>query len=161
LALYRRTLHPDLDGFGAVGLFFAQGPYFPLLELQARWIAAIWAGDVAPPDRDAMRRAVAEPAPVDLHHVFAAVLADELGCAPNLLARPDLTEPLVFGPLLPPRYRFDGPGAHSDAPALFAEQLAASPRAPVDPVDVASLRGFGLGDVADALERAGAPRPMT
>ena len=40
LALYRRTLHPDLPGFGVIGQFLAQGPYFPLLELQARWIVA-------------------------------------------------------------------------------------------------------------------------
>jgi hypothetical protein len=30
--------------------------------------------------------------------------------APDLRARPELTEPLLFGPLLPPRYRLDGPG---------------------------------------------------
>ena len=40
LALYQCTLHPDLPGFGFVGQFLAQGPYLPLLELQARWIVA-------------------------------------------------------------------------------------------------------------------------
>ena len=54
--------------------------------------------------------------------------------------------------MLPPRYRLDGPGAQPEAAERFAEQLAASPRAPVDPADVEALRGFGLGDVADALE---------
>jgi dimethylaniline monooxygenase (N-oxide forming) len=152
LALYERTLHPDIPGFGVVGQFFAQGPYFPLLELQARWIVALWAGDVAPPDREAMRRALTEPPPVDPHNVLAAALADELGVAPDLLARPELTEALIFGPLLPPRYRLDGPGARPDAPERFAEQLAASPRAPVDPSDVEALRRFGLGDAADALQ---------
>jgi hypothetical protein len=65
--------------------------------------------------------------------------------------RPDLTEPLLFGPLLPPRYRFDGPGARPDAVDQFRAQLAASPRAPVDPADVEALRGFGLGDAADLV----------
>ena len=151
LALYQRTLHPDLDGFGVVGQFFAQGPYFPLLELQARWIVAIWAGDVAPPDRATMRRAITEPPPVDPHNALAAALADELGVAPDLLARPELTEALLFGPMLPPRYRIDGPGARPDAVELFAEQLAASPRAPLDPADVEALRGFGLAEAADVV----------
>ena len=57
LALYQRTFHPDLSGLGVIGQFLAQGPYFPLLELQARWIAAVWSGAVALPDETVMRRA--------------------------------------------------------------------------------------------------------
>ena len=44
LALYQRTLHPDLPGFGVIGQYLAQGPYFPLLELQARWIVGVSGG---------------------------------------------------------------------------------------------------------------------
>ena len=151
-ALYQRTLHPDLPGFGVIGQFLAQGPYFPLLELQARWIVALWAGEVAAPEEAAMRRATAvPPPPLDPHNALAIALAEELGVAPDLLARPELTEPLLFGPLLPPRYRFDGPGARGDAPALFASQLAASPRSPVDPADVEALRGFGYEDAAELV----------
>ena len=78
-------------------------------------------------------------------------MASELGVAPDLLARPELTEPLLFGPMLPPRYRLDGPGARADAADRFRTQLAASPRAPVDPADVEALRGFGLGAAADRM----------
>ncbi len=39
LALHHRTIHPDLPAFGVIGQYALQGPYFPLLELQARWIA--------------------------------------------------------------------------------------------------------------------------
>ena len=152
LRLYRRALHPDLPGFGAVGLFPAQGPFFSLLELQARWLVALWAGDVAPPDAATMRRALAlPPPPLEVHNVFATAVASELGVSPDLLARPDLTEPLLFGPLLPPRYRLDGPGARAGAAGDFRAQLAASPRAPVDPADVGALRGFGLGSAADLI----------
>ena len=154
LALYLRTLHPDLPGFGAVGLFPAQGPFLPLLELQARWLVALWAGDAAPPADAMLRRALAVPAPpLELHNVFAGALAAELGVAPDLLARPELTEPLLFGPLLPPRYRLDGPGAQADAAGRFRAQLAASPRAPVDPADVEALAGFGLADAAAVVRR--------
>src|SRR4051794_35275563 len=47
LALYQRTFSPNLPGLGVIGQFLAQGPYFPLLELQARWIAAVWSGEAA------------------------------------------------------------------------------------------------------------------
>ena len=154
LALYRRTLHPDLPGFGVMGQFLAQGPYLPLLELQARWIVATWAGDVPPPGEARMRAAIAEPRPaLDAHNALATTLAAELGVEPDLLARPALTEALLFGPMLPPRYRLDGPGATADAAARFTAQLAASPRAPVAPADVAALRGFGLGAAADLVAR--------
>jgi dimethylaniline monooxygenase (N-oxide forming) len=154
LALYQRTLHPDLPGFGVIGQFLAQGPYLPLLELQARWIVATWAGDVAPPDEAHMRRTIAEPRPpLDAHNALATTLADELGVAPDLLARPELTEALLFGPLLPSRYRLNGPGASSDAAQWFTAQLAASPRVPVDPTDLEALRGFGLAHAADIVTR--------
>jgi hypothetical protein len=45
LRLHLRTMHPDLPFFGVVGQFALQGPYFPLLELQARWIVGAWSGD--------------------------------------------------------------------------------------------------------------------
>jgi hypothetical protein len=155
LALYQRTLHPDLPGFGFIGQFLAQGPYFPLLELQARWIVATWAGDVAPPDETQMRVTILEPRPpLDAHNALAMTLADELGVAPDLVARPELTEALLFGPLLPPRYRLNGPGASGNATEWFTAQLATSPRAPLDPADLAALRRFGLAPAADIVTRS-------
>jgi len=152
LSLYRRTLHPDLPGLGVVGQFPLQGPYFPILELQARWVVAVWSGEVTPPEAGRMRDAMAVPLPqLEVHNVLASTIADELGVSPDLLAHPDLAEPLLFGPLLPPRYRLDGPGAQPGAAAAFAEQLAASPRAPVDATHVEELRDFGLDAVADLL----------
>jgi dimethylaniline monooxygenase (N-oxide forming) len=150
--LYRRTLHPDLPGLGVIGQFLAQGPYFPLLELQARWIVATWTGEVALPEVATMRAAIAQgQPPLDAHNALALTLAEELGVAPNVEDWPELSEALIFGPLLPPRYRLSGPGAMDGAADLFAEQLAASPRAPVDPSDIEALPTFGLGG-------AGVPR---
>jgi dimethylaniline monooxygenase (N-oxide forming) len=144
--LYHRTLHPDLPGLGVIGQFLAQGPYFPLLELQARWIVSTWTGQVALPGRAKMRATIAEgQPPLDAHNSLALTLAEELGVAPNVDNWPELSEALIFGPLLPPRYRLSGPGAMHNAADLFAEQLAASPRAPVDPADLDALPTFGLG----------------
>lgn len=144
--LYQRTLHPDLPGLGVIGQFLAQGPYFPLLELQARWIVATWTGQVTLPDEAKMRAVIAQgQPPLDPHNSLALTLAEELGVAPNAPDWPELSEALIFGPLLPPRYRLSGPGAMPGAADLFAEQLAASPRAPVDAADLQALPTFGLG----------------
>jgi dimethylaniline monooxygenase (N-oxide forming) len=143
--LYHRTLHPDLPGLGVIGQFLAQGPYFPLLELQARWIVATWTGQVTVPDRAKMLATIAQGRPpLDAHNSLALTLAEELGVAPNAEDWPELAEALIFGPLLPPRYRLSGPGAMHSAANLFAEQLAASPRAPVDPADLEALATFSL-----------------
>jgi cation diffusion facilitator CzcD-associated flavoprotein CzcO len=159
LALYHRTFHPDLRGLGVIGQFLAQGPYFPLLELQARWIVAVWSGEVALPHEHAMRHVMAQPRPpLDAHNALALTLSEALGVSPEPSDWPALTEPLVFGPMLPPRYRLSGPGARPDAAARFVQQLAASPRAPVDPADVDALRQFGRQDAAEAI--AGAPVPV-
>jgi hypothetical protein len=149
--LYQRTLHPDLPGLGVIGQFLAQGPYFPLLELQARWIVATWTGQLSLPDEAKMRAVIAEgQPPLDAHNALALTLAEELGVEPNVEDWPELSEALIFGPLLPPRYRLSGPGAMDRAADLFTEQLAASPRAPVDPADLEALSTFG---VAGALTR--------
>jgi hypothetical protein len=152
LRLHHRTLHPDLPGLGFIGQFALLGPYFPLLELQARWIVGVWSGGIAPPDEQTMRGSIATAPPaVDSHNVLAVTLADAAGAAPDLRSRPDLAEPLLFGPMLPPRYRLDGPGSLPEAATWFSDQLAASPRAPVEPDDIAALPDLGLGDLSPGL----------
>ena len=73
----------------------------------------------------------------------ALTLSEELGVAPEPIEWDELCEPLLFGPMLPPRYRLSGPGATPDARHRCAQQLAASPRAPVDPADMDALQRFG------------------
>lgn len=142
--LYKRTLHPDLPGFGAIGQFLAQGPYFPLLELQARWIVAGWTGQVPLADPARMRAAIARgQPPIDAHNVLALTLAEELGVAPAIEAWPDLADALNFGPLLPARWRLTGPESFPAAVDLFTKQLATSPRTPVSPNDRAAMRTLG------------------
>jgi cation diffusion facilitator CzcD-associated flavoprotein CzcO len=153
--LYECTLHPDLPELGVIGQFLAQGPFLPLLELQARWIVATWTGEVARPPAAAMRAAAARRRPsLEPHNALATTLAEALGVLPDPLDWPDLLEPLLFGPLLPPRHRLSGPGAQPEAAARFAHQLAASPRAPVDPDDVARLPALGLAAAAERLQVA-------
>ena len=153
LDLFHRTFHPDLPSLGVMGQFLAQGPYFPLLELQARWIVAVWTGEVSLPGDSEMRAVIARPRPpLDAHNALALTLSEQLGAAPEPLDWPELAEPLVFGPLLPPRYRLSGPGAQPEATARFTDQLAASPRSAVDPDDLDALRTLGWPATADAIE---------
>ena len=155
LALFHRTFHPALPGLGVVGQFLAQGPYFPLLELQARWIVAVFSGEVALPDERVMRHAMAQPRPaLDAHNALALTLSEQLGVAPEPIDWPDLCEPLLFGPMLPPRYRLSGPGAKPDAAERFTRQLAASPRAAVDAADIDALRRFGWTSTVARVENA-------
>jgi uncharacterized protein YciW len=92
------------------------------------------------------------PPPIDSRNVLAVTLADAAGVAPDLRARLDLAEPLLFGPMLPARYRLDGPGARPDAAATFVDQLAASPRAAIEPDDIAALPDVGLGDLLPKID---------
>ena len=100
-----------------------------------------------------MREAVSGAVPsVVPHDVLALALEEQMGITPDLRARPELTEALLFGPLLPARHRLDGPGAMPDAAARFTEQLALSPRPPMEPTDLNALRDFGFADIAAALQ---------
>jgi hypothetical protein len=145
LRLHLRTWHPDLPGIGFIGQYATSGPYFPLLELQARWIVNVWSGAVDPPDESEMRAAVAEaPPPLDSHDALALTLSEASSTSPDIEGHSELFEALLFGPMLPPRYRLDGPGAMPNAADLLVEQMATSPRAPVEPDDLASLSLLGV-----------------
>lgn len=151
LRLQLRTLHPDLPGLGLVGQFALQGPYFPLLELQARWIVGTWSGEIPPTSDHAARAPIAvAPPPLDSHNMLAVALAEAAGMAPDLRSRPELAEALLFGPMLPSRYRLDGPGRLPDAEKRFVAELTRSPRPPVEADDLAALAALaalGLGDL--------------
>ena len=144
LRLHLRTFHPDLPGLGIIGQYATAGPYFPLLELQARWIVNLWAGAVDPPSESTMRASLLDPPPpLDSHDALALAFSEASGVAPDLDARTELLDPLLFGPMLPPRYRLDGPGSMPDATELLLNQMATSPRAPIEPDDRASARALG------------------
>ncbi|WP_374446319.1 flavin-containing monooxygenase [Stella sp.] len=57
--LYRRMLPPDRPGLAFAGLVQPIGPTIPLVEIQARWLAALFSGALRLPDAAAMRREIA------------------------------------------------------------------------------------------------------
>ncbi len=59
VALYRRMLAPDLPGLYFVGLVQPIGPTIPLVEIQARWVASVLAGQTQLPDTRTMQAEIA------------------------------------------------------------------------------------------------------
>jgi hypothetical protein len=123
-ALDAMTFDAARPGLALVGQFVVHGPALPVLELQARLVAAVWAGE---------RSVAGAPRLPDLphypHHMLAEVLAAALGALPDEEAFPGLVEALRFGPMLGERYRLGEPGMAE----RFA-RLTAGFRAPDDQV---------------------------
>jgi glycine/D-amino acid oxidase-like deaminating enzyme len=55
LALYRLVFPPAVPRLAFVGMTRVSGPVFPVAELQARWVAAVFTGRASLPPADAMR----------------------------------------------------------------------------------------------------------
>ena len=107
---------PDLPGLGVIGQFLLQGPYWPLLELQARWIMGVFSGACLP------RRAA--PARCDGDAAAAGRVPPRAGSAAGRGAgrqpRPTgwpTRGGAGFGPMLPRATGSAGPGASPDAAA--------------------------------------------
>lgn len=119
--LHDHTFHPDLPGLAFIGLFDQVGPYFPVLELQARWLAYAWAGLAPAPSGDALREGLVRcragrggPQSIPMH-VLATLFAQQAGVEPELDRHPLLRRALLFGPLSPASFRLEGPDLRADA----------------------------------------------
>jgi thioredoxin reductase len=125
------TFHPDLDGLACVGFYDIIGPAYPVIELQARWVAYTWAGIVPAPSRQALAAGLAlcqarrgGPQSVGMHDL-AILFARRAGVEPDLERHPDLERALLFGPLSPISFRLAGPDNLADAPVRAAAAAAA------------------------------------
>jgi cation diffusion facilitator CzcD-associated flavoprotein CzcO len=131
IELHRRTFHPQLPGLAFAGLWDQAGPYFPPIELQARWIAYTWSGAVPGPSQDEMTAGIAayrarrELPQKTRMNVVALQFARAAGVEPSLERWPDLAIPLLFGPLSPVSFRLEGRDALPDAPARVITEAAA------------------------------------
>jgi cation diffusion facilitator CzcD-associated flavoprotein CzcO len=123
IELHRRTFHPALPGLAFAGLWDQAGPYFPPIELQARWIAYTWSGAVPAPSEEEMMAGVAacrarRGAPQKGRmNVVSVQFARAAGVEPSIERWPQLARALLFGPLSPASFRLEGRDALPDAPA--------------------------------------------
>lgn len=131
--LHRHLFHPDLPGLAFIGHY--RGPYFPVMELQSRWVAGIISGDYPLPTTEAMMDGIAAerqmrlklPRPQFPHGDFVGLadgLAREVGVFPALPVRHPLHEHIALGPVVPPHYRLVGPHA---APDLAQRRILETP----------------------------------
>ncbi len=126
--LYQHTFHPDLPGLAFLGLFEQAGPYFSVLELQARWIAYTTSGAVPLPSREQMVEGVAAyrsrrgGPQLTMSHTNALLFARAAGVEPDVSRWPELARALLFGPLAAVSFRLEGHDAIPDAAARYVEQ---------------------------------------
>lgn len=159
LDLHKFTFHPELPGLAFVGLFELIGPYYPVLELQARWVAYTLSGSRAAASRDELeagitayraRRGGPQTMP---NHVAALLFSRAAGVEPELERWPDLARPLMFGPLTPVSFRMSGRDSLPDAPQRFAAEVrvfGCMPSNELDPMQIGQLRALAgaRGDAA-------------
>lgn len=129
--LYKFTFHPETPQMAFMGLFGLKGAYFPVLELQARWIAYAWSGVRPMPGREEMAAVLAaqrarggfrQHMPM---HAAALLFAREAGIEPDFHQWPELARALLFGPLTPMSFRLSGPDSLPDAPRRIEEDARA------------------------------------
>ncbi|MES2713510.1 MAG: FAD-dependent oxidoreductase [Pseudomonadota bacterium] len=124
--LHDHTFHPDLPGLAFIGMFDQVGPYFPVLELQARWLAYAWAGLAPSADMSQARYRTARSGPTAIPmHMLATLFARNAGVEPNPDRDPQLRRALLFGPLSPDSFRLEGPDLRTDAAGRTLRAAAA------------------------------------
>jgi dimethylaniline monooxygenase (N-oxide forming) len=128
--LYKYTFHPDLPGLAFLGLYDLIGPGFPVLELQARWIAYVWAGIRSGPAREEMEAGLAAyrarrtgPHQEPMQDM-ALRFARAAGVEPDLANWPMLARALLFGPLTAASFRLSGPDSIGGAEERIAQDAA-------------------------------------
>lgn len=138
--LFAHSFHPSFHGLAFIGHYDLIGPKLPVLELQARWVAALWAGKIAPPGAAEVRAGAAQAA-VEARlgvqpamHRLALDFGHRCGVVPDPVRWPALADALMRGPLSPTLFRLEGPDRLGQAPEQFAReaglQTARSEEAP-------------------------------
>ncbi|TDO06525.1 dimethylaniline monooxygenase (N-oxide forming) [Mycobacterium sp. BK086] len=115
--LYKCTFHPNIPRMAFVGLY--RGPFFAVLELQARWAAAVLADELTLPVEPLMRDGLEEerqirrarPRPQFPHDYIglADSIAKELDVLPNLEPSDEYHTATWNGPVIAAQYRLRGP----------------------------------------------------
>ncbi len=141
LDLFAYTFAPDVPDLALMGQFPMVGPYFPVLELQARLAALVFSDRLTLPSHPEMQAPakafhdmMSAGAPLTYHDVVTE-LARTANVEPELGDRPWLAAELVFGPIIPSHFRLSGPGAWQDPEARLLEALADIDRKPAAPAD--------------------------
>jgi dimethylaniline monooxygenase (N-oxide forming) len=129
--LHKFTFHPDWPGLAFVGLYEQTGPFFPPLELQARWITYVWSGIRQAPSREEMwagieaHRTMRTGSQKLSMHTMALLFARAAGLEPDLTQHSKLARALFFGPLTAASFRLSGPDSLPDIAARISAEARA------------------------------------
>jgi dimethylaniline monooxygenase (N-oxide forming) len=160
--LYQYTFHPDLPGLAFLGLLDVVGPYFPVLELQARWIAYTLSGAQPAPSAMEMNAGIAayrarRGGPQALpNHVAAMLFSRAAGVEPELERWPELTGPFLFGPLSAVSFRMSGRDCLADAPERYAAEIkmfGCMPSNDLSPMQAAQLQALADARADEVFSR--------
>lgn len=121
LDLAEHTFHPDLPDLAFIGLYNQLGPYSTPLELQARWIAYVWGGEIESPTEQWLRDALKRCQDEDVHGDY--VFQNEMGCRfgqyagvdPGSINDPELAKILPYCAVVGEMFRLAGPDADPKA----------------------------------------------
>jgi hypothetical protein len=156
------TFHPELRGLAFVGLYEQVGPYYPVLELQARWIAYTMSGAIASLSKEELEAGVAAyrarrgTPQIVFTDTMATLFARAAGVEPELERWPDLARPLIFGPLTPMSFRMSGRDSLPDAPERFAAEVQAFgcvPSNELAPMQIGQLQALAGARGDDAFSQ--------
>jgi len=149
--LYRYTFSPEFDRLAFVGMHDQSGPLFPVLELQARWVAYTWSGLVNSVTRDEMCEVIRQFQPArearlkTAMHQMAIAFSREIGAEPDLTVHPELTRAVMFGPLPSISFRISGPDSVPHAIERFlhdARESGSLPTLELTPAQNDQLRAL-------------------
>jgi dimethylaniline monooxygenase (N-oxide forming) len=162
LDLYNFTFNAQLPGLAFLGFLDVIGPYYPVLELQARWIAYTMSGSQAAPSAAEMNAGIAayrarRGGPQSLpNHVAAMLFSRAAGVEPELARWPELTRAFLFGPLSAVSFRMSGRDSLADAPEQYAEEIRAfgcMPSNELSPMQFAQLQALADARGDEAFSR--------
>ena len=127
--LYRHVFPPDRPGLAFIGFCTVGAPVPPTIEMQCRWVAAIFAGRLSLPPAAEMQASVeqrrAECADGLTHPMklkmpaYIDGLARDIGAQPRWWRHLDLLPQLFFGPMIAAQYRLDGEGRSAVAAGVL------------------------------------------
>ena len=152
--LYKSILHPEIEGLGFVGLY--RGPYFGVLELQARYLISLFAGYFSLPSNYEINSSLHNEKLIRTYNPraqfphgdyvgFIDQYANSIAALPNFpqlqKEKEDLYHLLWSGPLVPEHYLISSP------PHQHNEEVREKYRHAVEQINILSqyLKTFQKG----------------
>lgn len=145
LSLYKNTLVPELDTLAFCGVVNSLGPYFPLAEMQARYISAVWSKKIPCPSISTLRSGATAAMKkrldtssilnqFEISTIINEDIGDELGVTPSYATAMWEPKKYLHGPIFSCFYRINAKAPGGDEAVAekcrkrFEKLIASSPQ---------------------------------